>query len=80
MPEGHDHDKWLKKKLARRSRGSGASQSDGVAANKQVNFAPSDDTRSIKLTLPDQMKTCLMSKAGFSAEEADSVLKDMDLN
>ena len=78
MPEGHDHDEWLKKKLARRSRGSGGSHSDGADVNKHVNFTPSDDPKFIKLTLSEQIKTCLMSKAGFSAEEADEIFRGVD--
>ena len=80
MPEGHDHEEWLKKKLLRRSRGSGSSTSAEDSSTKQVNFAPSDNSKSIKLTLSEQLKTCLMSKAGFSVEEADAIFKDMDLN
>ena len=77
MPEGHDHEYWLKEKLAYRNKSSGASKSDGDEPDK---LAPSSDPKSIKLTLSEQMKTCLMSKAGFSEEETDAIFKDMNLN
>ena len=81
MPEGHDHAEWLKKKLARRNKSAGGSKTGGDDSNKpQANVGPTCDPKSIKLTLSKQMKTCLMSKAGFSEEEADAIFKDMDLN
>ena len=80
MPEGHVHEEWLKKMLARHAKGAGASKSDGDESKKQVTFVPASDPKSIDLTLSEQMKTCLVSKAGFSEEEADAIFKDLELN
>ena len=72
MPEGHNHEQWLQKKLARKNKtNSGGGTSQG---------GNSDAAKSIKLTLSEQMKSCLMTKAGFSAEEAESIFREMDLN
>ena len=81
LPEGHDHAEWLKKKLARRNKSSKGWKSDGDASKTpQVNFAPTSDPKSIKLDLSEQMKTCLMSKAGFSEKEAGAIFTDINLN
>ena len=46
MPEGHNHEERLKKKLARRNKGAG-SKSDGDSSAKQVHSTSSDDSKSI---------------------------------
>ena len=66
MPEGHNHDEWLAKKLARRSQRSAPASAD------QVN--------SVKLALSEKLKACLMTKAGFSEEEAKALFDDVHLN
>ena len=73
MPEGHNHEEWLQKKHARRNQSnSGGASQEGKSSDTTA--------KSIKLTLSEQMISCLMTKAGFSAEEADSLFKEMDLN
>ena len=66
MPAGHNHEEWLAKKLARRS------QRSTSASAEQVN--------SVKLALSEKLKACLMTKAGFSKEEAKSLFDEASLN
>ena len=66
MPEGHNHEEWLTKKLARWSQRSAPASSD------QVN--------SVKLALSEKLKACLMTKAGFSEEEAKALFDEASLN
>ena len=81
MPEGHDHAEWLKRKLARRNKSAGGPKTGTYDSNKsQPDAPPTCDSKSIKLTLSEQMKTCLMSKAWFSEEEANVIFEDVDLN
>ena len=66
MPEGHNHEEWLAKKLACWS------QKSAPASADQVN--------SVKLALSEKLKVCLMTKAGFSEEEAKALFDDVHLN
>ena len=72
MSEGHNHEGWLQKKLARKNK-----SPSGGAPQEQISWA--DSTKSMKLTLLEQKKSCLMSKAGFSAEEASYLFQEMNL-
>ena len=65
MPEGHNHEEWLAKKLTRNKNRKGSD----APASESGGPITSDNT-SVKLALTEQMKSCLMTKAGFSAEEA----------
>ena len=66
MPAGHNHEEWLSKKIARR--------------NQRSTPASSDQVNSVKLALSEKMKACLMTKAGFSEEEAKVLFDDIHLN
>ena len=65
MPEGHDHEEGLKKKLACCMKSSEASKLEGDELKKQAHFTPSSNPKSIKLTLLKQMRTCLKILASF---------------
>ena len=65
MPKGHDHVKWEEAKKARKN--NQTSSGNDSSSNREPQK---------KMVLSEKMKTVLMTKAGFSDEDADEMLKE----
>ena len=67
MPAGHDHEAWEKereRKRGNRGRTTTQSGSGGSSGSEK------------KMILSDKMKACLITKAGFSSDEAEAFIQE----
>ena len=76
MPAGHDHEKWLDRKMKfKKGNGSGSVHATASSAGGDDT---SGDKNSPKMILSDKLKAALVTNQGYSQDEADALINSLN--
>ena len=76
MPAGHDHDKWLERKM-KFKKGNGSGSVHATASSSGGNNT-NGDKESPKIVLSDKLKAALVTSQGYSNDETEALISSLN--